>query len=75
MIKECNVISQNSKIAIVLYEDKEIQIPSNLVSENKAYIEYKNKKYAISSKDAYVKQSVKPHRNRTKIKREIDNED
>ena len=29
MIKECNVITRNDKVSVVLFDDKKIQIPTN----------------------------------------------
>ena len=40
MIKECNVITRNDKVSVVLFDDKKIQIPTNKSIKHFAYIQF-----------------------------------
>lgn len=59
MIKECNVILHNDKLAVVLFDGKKIQVPnSNLIGKT-AYVKFENEKYTVVSKDELYKSSKK----------------
>lgn len=58
MIKECKVLSYNKFLNILVfeYDSKQIQTTVHLDSEsNTVFVEYKNDKYRIVSKDEYDK--------------------
>ena len=58
MIKECDVIIHNKKVAVILFEGKEIQVPHNELIENKAYIKFDSGKYTVATKADFDKQNA-----------------
>lgn len=59
MIKECNVISRNDKVSVVLFDDKKIQIPTNKLISHNAYIQFTKGNYTVISKEEYDKEKAK----------------
>lgn len=58
MIKECDVILHNNKVAVILFDGTKVQIPHSELIENKAYIKFDNNKYFVVSKDDFNKQNL-----------------
>ena len=54
MIKECNVITRNDKVSVVLFDDKKIQIPTN-----KSIKQFNKGNYTVVSKEEYDKEKAK----------------
>lgn len=59
MIKKCKVIKNNGSIAIALYDSIKVQIPSENVYDDIAYIKYDNNRYTVSNKYEYEKSKTK----------------
>ncbi len=59
MIKECNVISRNDIVSVVLFDDKEIQVPTNKLINHHAYIQSYKGNYTVVSKEEFDKEKVK----------------
>ena len=59
MIKECNVITRNDKVSVVLFDDKKIQIPTNKSIKHFAYIQFNKGNYTVVSKEEYDKEKAK----------------
>lgn len=53
MIKECKVIMQNSFSSVVLFNNSEIQIPTNSVVDGKAFIKFEDGAYFTATKEEY----------------------
>lgn len=65
MIKECNVILHNDKLAVVLFDGKKIQVPnSNLIGKT-AYVKFENEKYTVVSKDELDKSNKRKAKKET----------
>lgn len=80
MIKECNVILHNSFVAVVVFDGKEIQVPSNELIGKTAYVKLENNKYTVVSKEEYLKSLEKKQKvsKKQETKKEnivIDNEE
>ena len=58
MIKECNVITRNDKVSVVLFDDKKIQIPTNKSIKHFAYIQFNKGNYTVVSKEEYDKEKA-----------------
>lgn len=58
MIKECDIILQNNKVAVVLFDRSKIQIPHSEIIGDKAYIKYENGKYTVVPKEDFNKQKL-----------------
>ena len=64
MIKECDVILHNNKVAVISFDGTKVQIPHNKLIGNKAYIKFENDRYTIVSKEDFEKaQSFKTKKN------------
>lgn len=64
MIKECDVILHNNRVAVILFDGMKIQIPHSELIEEKAYINFENDRYTIVSKEDFEKtQSFKTKKN------------
>lgn len=72
MIKECNVILHNSLVAVVVFDGKEIQVPSNKLIGKTAYVKYEKEKYIIVSKEEYLKSLEK--KQKTNKKQDVEKE-
>lgn len=59
MIKECKVAIQNSFSSIVMFDDIEVQVPTNFVVDGRAFVKYENGAYSVLNKEDYEK-SLKP---------------
>lgn len=55
MIKECKVILHNDKVAVVLFDDKKIQVPNSEHISNTAYVKFDKGIYSVVSKDDFDK--------------------
>ena len=55
MIKECKVTIQNSFSSIVMFDDVEVQVPTNSVVNGVAYVKYENEIYSVANKEDYEK--------------------
>ena len=55
MIKECDVILHNTATLVVDFDGKQIQMPRTDNVDKTVYVEYKDGKYLLCSKDAYEK--------------------
>lgn len=80
MIKECNVVLHNSLVAVIVFDGKEIQVPSNKLIGKTAYVKLENNKYTVVSKDEYLKSTEKKQKasKKQEVKKEnivIDNEE
>lgn len=71
MIKECDVIIHNKKVAVILFEGKEIQVPHNELIGNKAYIKFNRGKYTVVTKGDFDKQKANYE---TKLKKKLKDE-
>lgn len=72
MIKECNVILHNSLVAVVVFDGKKIQVPSNKLIGKTAYVKYEKEKYIIISKEEYLKSLEK--KQKTNKKQDVEKE-
>ena len=73
MIKECNVISRNSRVSVVKFDDKKLQIPtSDLVGTTTAYIKYDKKKYTVVSEEEYNKSNKKKTKDTSTVNEETE---
>ena len=68
MIKECDVILHNNRVAVILFDGMKIQIPHSELVKEKAYINFENDKYTIVSKEDFEKQNLNT---KVKIKKSI----
>lgn len=59
MIKECKVAIQNSFSSIVMFDDIEVQVPTNFVVDGRAFVKYENGAYSVLNKEDYEK-SLRP---------------
>lgn len=59
MIKECKVILRNDIYTVADYDGVQVQFPSIDKVDKFIYIELKNSKYSVVSKDVYEKSLVK----------------
>lgn len=59
MIKECKVTIQNSFSSIVMFDDIEVQVPTNFVVDGRAFVKYENGTYSVLKKEDYEK-SLRP---------------
>lgn len=59
MIKECNVILHNDKVAVVVFEGKKIQVPNSDLIGKTAYVKFEDEKYTVISKDELDKPKKK----------------
>lgn len=59
MIKECNVIMQNSHVAVAVFDGLKIQVPNSEVVDQKVYIRLENGSYFIATNDEFTKEQVK----------------
>lgn len=80
LIKECDVILHNNRVAVILFDGMKIQIPHSELIKEKAYINFENNRYTTISKDDFVKaQSSKIKKNNGNKNNElisvIDNEE
>jgi hypothetical protein len=53
LIKECDVILHNNRVAVVLFDGMKIQIPHSELIKEKAYINFENERYTIISKEDF----------------------
>jgi len=68
MIKECDVILHNDKVAVVVFEGKKIQVPNSDLINRTAYIKYEDGKYIVVSKDEASKSyKKKPKKETVKV--------
>ena len=58
MIKECDIILHNNKVAVVLFDGRKIQIPHSELVGDKAYIKFEDGKYVAVSKEDFDKQNL-----------------
>ena len=65
LIKECNVILHNDKVAVVVFEGKKIQVPNNDLIGKTAYVKFEDGKYTVVSKEELDKS------NKKRIKKEL----
>lgn len=72
MIKECNVILHNSLVAVVVFDGKEIQVPSNKLIGKTAYVKCEKEKFIIVSKEEYLKSLEK--KQKVSKKQEVEKE-
>lgn len=71
MIKECNVIMQNSHVAVAVFDGLKIQVPNSDVVDRRVYIRLENGSYSIATKDEFTKEQVKEvTKNKTSKKNE-----
>lgn len=71
MIKECNVIMQNSHVAVAVFDGLKIQVPNSDVVDRRVYIRLENGSYSIATKDEFTKEQVKEvAKNKTSKKNE-----
>lgn len=73
MIKECKVILHNDLVSVVLFDKKEIQVPSNKLIGNTAYVKFDNDKYTVVSKnefEKFVKRNDRKSKNKEKFEKE-----
>lgn len=71
MIKECNVIMQNSHVAVAVFDGLKIQVPNSDVVDRGVYIRLENGSYSIATKDEFTKEQVKEvAKNKTSKKNE-----
>lgn len=63
MIKECDVILHNNRVAVILFDGMKIQIPHSELVKEKAYINFENDRYTIVSKEDFEAQSFKTKKN------------
>lgn len=68
LVKECRVILLNNKVAVVLFDDKKVQVPNSELIGNTAYVKYDNGVYSVISKEDFDK-SIKQSK-RSKLKAE-----
>ena len=47
MVKECKVILNNSAVSVILFDGKEVQIPSIKSDKDTVFVEFNNGKYRI----------------------------
>lgn len=76
MIKECNVILRNDKVAVVLFDSHKIQVPNTELIGEKAYLRFEHNKYTVVSKDDFEKINTEKgldNSNRRKKKNETNN--
>ena len=59
MIKECKVAIQNSFSSIVMFDDIEVQVPTNFVVDGRAFVKYENGVYSVLNKEDY-ENTLKP---------------
>lgn len=65
MIKECKVIKNNGVVAIALFNNVSVQIPSEFVNNNVAYIKFENNRHCVVTKAEYNRANTKPIKKQT----------
>lgn len=75
MIKECKVIMQNSFSSVVLFDDTEVQIPTNSVIDGRAFIKNEGNQYFVVSKKDYEKYQNLKSEKKSKKTKEVNNAD
>ena len=77
MIRECKVKIHNSKVAVVDFDGKDLQIPHSDSIGDVAYIKYENDKYSVITKEAFEKAIAKKNnkviKNNIGIKEPVEN--
>lgn len=58
LIKECDVILHNNKVAVISFDGTKVQIPHNKLIGNKAYIKFESGKYTVVTKADFDKQKA-----------------
>lgn len=66
MIKECNIILRNDKVAVVLFDSQKIQVPNTELIGEKAYLRFEHNKYTVVSKDDFEKLNAKKESDNSK---------
>lgn len=67
LIKECNVVLHNEKVAVVDFNGKKIQVPNNALIGKTAYVKFENGKYMVVSKDELDKPKKKFKKENIKV--------
>lgn len=61
MIKNCSVIVNNEAVTVVVFDGKEVQLPSIKREARKVFVKFENGIYeVVDSADGKVQDSVKP---------------
>lgn len=71
MIKECDIILHNNKVAVVLFDGRKIQIPHSELVGDKAYVKFDDGKYTVVPKEDFNKQKLNT---KVKAKKNSNNE-
>lgn len=58
MIKECDVILHNNKVAVILFDGRKVQVPHNEFIGEMAYIKFDSGKYTVVAKADFDKQKT-----------------
>lgn len=58
LIKECKVKTKNDKVAVILFDGKEIQVPSSKLIQDSAYVKLNKGKYIVVSDDEFYKEKA-----------------
>ena len=67
LIKECNVILHNDKVAVVVFEGRKIQVPNSDLIGKTAYVKFEDGKYTVVSKDELDKPKKKFKKETVKV--------
>lgn len=70
MIKECKVVLDNGLNMVVLFDNKEVQMPSTKTKCSTVYVEKINGVYSLSSKSEFEK-SIKPKKKEQTENKEV----
>lgn len=74
LIKECNVVLHNNRVAVILLDGRKIQIPHSELVGDKAYIKFENGKYVVVSKEDFDKQNSKKTKKQSNENKELETE-
>ena len=70
MIKECKVILRNPIHMVVMFDDTEVQMPTDEAKNPIVYVELDNAKYSISTKEKF--ESQVPQNKKIKVKPDLE---
>lgn len=59
MIKKCKVLTRNELNMVIMYDDIEVQMPTDGTYDKYIYVKKYNNTYALSSEDEYKKKQNK----------------
>lgn len=75
LLKECDVILHNNRVAVILFDGIKIQIPHSELIKEKAYINFENDRYTIVSKEDFEKQNLNTKVKTKKLIKELESDE